>query len=64
MLSGRPAARRGVDVVRGLRFRGHITAFDGDVLRGRPVTERVGQPEHLVATAIPAVPYPSAATTP
>ena len=32
-----------------MRLRGHVTGFDSDVLGGRPVTELVGQPEHLVA---------------
>ena len=44
-----PRHRRGVDVVDGARLRGHVTGLDGDVLGGRPVTELVGQPEHLVA---------------
>jgi hypothetical protein len=54
----RPRYRRGVHVVHGPRLPGHVTGFDGDVLSGRPVTELVGQPEHLIADAEPAGPEP------
>jgi hypothetical protein len=37
-----------VDVVDGPRLRGQLAGFDGDVLGGCPVTQWIGQPEHLV----------------
>ena len=48
-----PRHRRGLDVVDGLRLRGHVTGLDGDVLGGRRVPVGVGQPEHLVADGDP-----------